>query len=54
MIAVPQYTADKLKILMDDKYLRIQMGRAGYEMMKQYAPEIIYDQWDKLLRQFFE
>ena len=45
----PEDFAEKLKILMDDQALRIQMGRTGYEMMKQYAPEKIWDQWEQCL-----
>jgi len=41
--------AEKLKTLMDDRELRVKMGKAGNEMVKQYAPEKIYDQWEKLL-----
>jgi glycosyltransferase involved in cell wall biosynthesis len=45
----PEDFAEKLKILMDDQNLRAKMGRAGHEMMKQYAPEKIWDQWEELI-----
>jgi len=41
--------AEKLKILMDNQDLRIKMGKAGHEMMKQYAPEKVWDQWEELI-----
>jgi glycosyltransferase involved in cell wall biosynthesis len=41
--------AAKLKILMDDQNLRVKMGRAGYAMMKPYAPEKVWDQWETLI-----
>ena len=47
----PEDFAAKLKILMDDQDLRVQMGRAGHEMMKHYAPEKIWDQWENLIVQ---
>lgn len=43
--------AAKLRLLMDDAELRTKMGRAGHEMIKQYAPEKIWDQWESLLHQ---
>ena len=45
----PEDFAEKLKILMDDQNLRAKMGRAGHEMMKQYAPEKVLDQWEELI-----
>jgi len=45
----PEDFAAKLKVLMDDHNLRAAMGRTGHEMMKQYAPEKVWDQWEKLL-----
>jgi len=45
----PEDFAAKLKVLMDDQKLRATMGRAGHEMMKQYAPDKVWDQWEKLL-----
>jgi len=41
--------ADKLKILLDDQNLRVTLGRTGHEMMQQYAPEKIWDQWEALI-----
>lgn len=38
-----------MKRLMDDQALRIRMGRAGREHMKQYAPDAIWKQWEDLL-----
>ena len=34
---------------MNDQNLRVRMGKAGHEMMKQYAPEKIWDQWENLI-----
>ena len=45
----PEDFAEKLKILMDDQNLRAKMGNAGHEMMKQYAPEKIWNQWEELI-----
>jgi len=45
----PEDFAAKLKILMDDQDLRVRMGKAGHGMMKQYAPEKIWDQWEELI-----
>ena len=45
----PEDFAQKLKLLMDDQDLRRKMGKAGHDMMKEYVPERIYDQWEKLL-----
>ncbi|MGL4594334.1 MAG: glycosyltransferase [Thermoguttaceae bacterium] len=41
--------AAKLKLLMQNIESRSKMGKAGHEMMKQYTPEIIWDQWEKLI-----
>jgi len=41
--------AAKLKLLMDNQNLRVKMGRLGHEMMKQYAPEKVWNQWDNLI-----
>lgn len=43
----PEGFAAKLKILMDDQELRVKMGVAGHEMMRQYAPQKIWDQWEE-------
>ena len=45
----PEDFAEKLKILMDNRDLCIKMGKNGHEMMKEYAPEKIWDQWENLL-----
>ena len=45
----PEDFAEKLKILMDDRNLRVKMGKAGHEMMKQYAPERVWHQWEELI-----
>ena len=34
---------------MGDRALRVRMGQAARESMKQYAPEAIWDAWEKLL-----
>ncbi len=38
-----------LNRLMGDRELRIWMGMQARESMKQYAPELIWDQWESLL-----
>ena len=43
--------ANKLEKLMADRALRIQMGQAARESMKQYAPEAIWDAWETLLEE---
>ena len=47
--STPEDFAAKLKILMDDQNLRAKMGKAGHEMMKQYAPSKIWGQWESLI-----
>lgn len=42
--------ADGLARLMQDQDLRIRMGKAAKESMKQFAPEKIWDMWDELLK----
>lgn len=42
--------AAKLKILMQDKALRIKFGRQAHEDMKAYTPEIIMQKWENLLQ----
>lgn len=42
--------ANKLARLMSDKQLRIKMGKSAHEMMKEYAPDKIWDQWEMLMR----
>lgn len=41
--------ADKMKLLMSDKDLRIKMGKNASEDMQRYAPEAIISAWDKLI-----
>lgn len=41
--------AAKLDQLMGNRVLRIQMGQAARASMRQYAPEAIWDAWEKLL-----
>jgi len=43
--------AAKLEKLMADRTLRAAMGQAARESMKQYAPEAIWDAWEKLLEE---
>lgn len=40
-----------LRRLMEDRGLRIQMGQEGAEFVKQYSPEIIWNEWEALLYQ---
>lgn len=39
----------KLELLIQDNRLREKLGRNAHESMKQYAPNIIWKQWDDLL-----
>ena len=39
-----------LERLMQDKNLRVTMGQAGRDRMKQFSPESIWGQWDELLK----
>lgn len=41
--------AEALKKLMSNRELRIRMGRNACEKMKEYAPEKVWEQWEKLL-----
>lgn len=41
-----------LKQLMQNKDLRIAMGKAAKEDMKQYAPEVIWDKWEELMKSY--
>lgn len=45
----PDAIANGLQQLMDDANLRERLGKQGTEYMKQYAPEIIWSQWEDLL-----
>ena len=46
--------ADKLKTLMENQELRVQMGQAARESMKQYSARKIWDTWEMLLRKVLE
>lgn len=39
-----------LEQLMQNKDLRVAMGKAAKEDMKQYAPEVIWDKWEELMK----
>lgn len=43
--------AEKMAILMRDRNLRVKMGHAARESMRAYAPEIIWEQWENLMRE---
>ena len=43
--------AQALDKLMSDEKLRKKMGKAAKEDMTQYAPEKIWDMWEKLIEQ---
>lgn len=43
--------AQALEKLMSDEELREKMGKAAKEDMKHYAPEKIWDMWEKLIEQ---
>ena len=47
----PEDFAAKLKLLMDNQDMRVKMGKAAHEMMKSYAPDKVYDQWENLIVQ---
>ena len=40
-----------LERLMQDQNLRVTMGQAGRNRMKQFSPESIWGQWENLLEQ---
>lgn len=42
--------AEALEKLISNKSLRVSMGKAAKEEMKQYAPEKIWDKWEELMR----
>lgn len=44
--------AEKMAILMKDKDLRVQMGARAVKDMEKFAPEIVADEWEGLIRQF--
>ena len=43
--------AKKMKILMGNRTLRIEMGKAARNAMRQYAPNIVWGQWESLITQ---
>lgn len=43
--------AEKMKILMQNKELRKQMGQNAKESIKQFAPEKIWNQWEDLMKE---
>lgn len=42
--------ANKLDILMSSKKLRLEFGRNGRSLIKQYEPSLIWDKWEILLK----
>ncbi|MCF0234673.1 MAG: glycosyltransferase, partial [Thermoguttaceae bacterium] len=46
--------AEKLRILMKSPELRAKFGAAGKKDCEQYAPKIVWDQWEALLRRVVE
>lgn len=40
-----------MKILMGNRTLRIEMGKAARNAMRQYAPNIVWGQWESLITQ---
>lgn len=43
--------AEKMKLLMENRELRIKLGGQAHREMRQYAPENIWTEWEKLLNQ---
>ena len=41
--------AGGLSRLMENQDLRVKMGKAAHEAMKQYSPEKIWGTWEKIL-----
>lgn len=41
--------ADKMRLLMSDRGIRIKMGVRAHESVKKYAPEKIWGQWEELM-----
>jgi glycosyltransferase involved in cell wall biosynthesis len=41
--------AEGLRILMSSQELRVKMGKAAHDAMKQYSPQKIWDKWEKVL-----
>lgn len=46
--------AANLDRLMGDRALRARMGQAARDSMKQYAPEAIWNAWERLLKEYAE
>ena len=42
--------AHKMEKLMSDQTLRVQMGQAARESMRQYAPKVIWDTWERVMK----
>lgn len=47
---VPEAIAKKISDLIEDKSLRIELGKAAHESMKQYTPQIVWDKWEELIQ----
>ena len=47
----PQAFAEALKMLIRDRELRMRLGAATREDMKQFAADKIWDRWDRLIQQ---
>lgn len=41
--------AEKMQQLMENQEMRARFGKAAHEAMKQYASEIIWDEWERLM-----
>jgi len=39
---------------MKDRTLRVQLGTNAHEAMKQYAPDVVWGQWEELLNKLCE
>lgn len=44
--------ADALRELMENKEMRIEMGQAARDSMKAYAPESVWDRWERLITKY--
>lgn len=45
---------NQLERLMKDRTLRVQLGTNAHEAMKQYAPDVVWGQWEELLNKLCE
>lgn len=43
--------AEALDKLMNDRELRVKMGKAAKKEMEEYAPEKIWDKWEALIEE---